>query len=106
MDGRQCRNFPEAFKREAAYRVGMSALSAGAVARKLGPHKTVLRRFTIYAEIPKLHLVPAYLDDGLGGEVIAVFVEADDERLAYLMQMEWRGSHRPHSRLPPCTVYP
>jgi RNA polymerase sigma-70 factor (ECF subfamily) len=70
----------------------MSGPSAGVVARKLGSHETVLRHFTIYAGIPKLHLVPAYRDHGLGGEAIAVFVEADDERPAYRMQVEWRGS--------------
>lgn len=45
--------------------------------------------FTIYAEIPAFHLVPAFLDGG--EEIIAVF--ENDERLspAYLMQVEWRG---------------
>jgi transposase len=35
---------PEAFKREAVDRVTASGLSAGAVARDLGLHETVLRR--------------------------------------------------------------
>ncbi len=39
------RVFPEAFKREAVDRVAMSGLSAGAVARELGLHETVLRRW-------------------------------------------------------------
>ncbi len=38
------RVFPEAFKREAVDRVEISGLSAGAVARELGLHETVLRR--------------------------------------------------------------
>jgi transposase len=45
MDGRQRRVFPEAFKREAVDRVATSGLSAGAVARELGLHETVLRRW-------------------------------------------------------------
>jgi len=39
------RVFPEAFKREAVDRVTTSGLSAGAVARELGLHETVLRRW-------------------------------------------------------------
>ena len=39
------RVFPEAFKREAVDRVATSGLSAGAVARELGLHETVLRRW-------------------------------------------------------------
>jgi len=39
------RVFPEAFKREAVDRVAGSGLSAGAVARELGLHETVLRRW-------------------------------------------------------------
>jgi len=39
------RVFPEAFKREAVDRVASSGLSAGAVARELGLHETVLRRW-------------------------------------------------------------
>ena len=39
------RVFPEAFKREAVDRVARSGLSAGAVARELGLHETVLRRW-------------------------------------------------------------
>ena len=39
------RVFPESFKREAVDRVGTSGLSAGAVARELGLHETVLRRW-------------------------------------------------------------
>jgi transposase len=39
------RVFPEAFKREAVDRVRSSGLSAGAVARELGLHETVLRRW-------------------------------------------------------------
>src|SRR4051812_8948372 len=39
------RVFPEAFKREAVERVGLSGLSAGAVAAELGLHETVLRRW-------------------------------------------------------------
>ena len=41
------RVFPEAFKREAVDRVAASGLSAGAVARELGLHETVLRRWMI-----------------------------------------------------------
>lgn len=47
--------------------------------------------FTIYAKIPEFHLVPAFLDGGHGGEVIAVFAQADDQRPIYLMQVEWCG---------------
>uniref|UniRef100_UPI0037CA9CB0 transposase n=1 Tax=Phenylobacterium sp. TaxID=1871053 RepID=UPI0037CA9CB0 len=39
------RVFPESFKREAVDRVAASGLSAGAVARELGLHETVLRRW-------------------------------------------------------------
>jgi transposase len=39
------RVFPESFKREAVDRVATSGLSAGAVARELGLHETVLRRW-------------------------------------------------------------
>ena len=39
------RVFPEAFKREAVDGVSTSGLSAGAVARELGLHETVLRRW-------------------------------------------------------------
>jgi transposase len=39
------RVFPESFKREAVDRVASSGLSAGAVARELGLHETVLRRW-------------------------------------------------------------
>ena len=39
------RVFPETFKREAVDRVARSGLSAGAVARELGLHETVLRRW-------------------------------------------------------------
>ena len=39
------RAFPESFKREAVDRVATSGLSAGAVARELGLHETVLRRW-------------------------------------------------------------
>ena len=39
------RVFPETFKREAVDRVAGSGLSAGAVARELGLHETVLRRW-------------------------------------------------------------
>lgn len=39
------RVFPESFKREAVDRVETSGLSAGAVARELGLHETVLRRW-------------------------------------------------------------
>lgn len=39
------RIFPESFKREAVDRVATSGLSAGAVARELGLHETVLRRW-------------------------------------------------------------
>ena len=39
------RVFPESFKREAVDRVSNSGLSAGAVARELGLHETVLRRW-------------------------------------------------------------
>ena len=39
------RVFPEIFKREAVDRVATSGLSAGAVARELGLHETVLRRW-------------------------------------------------------------
>jgi RNA polymerase sigma-70 factor (ECF subfamily) len=48
--------------------------------------------FTIYAEVPEFHLVPAYLDGGHGGEVIAVFARAGDEQPSYLMKVEWHGS--------------
>jgi len=41
------RVFPEAFKREAVDRVAGSGLSAGAVARELGLHETVLRRWMV-----------------------------------------------------------
>jgi len=39
------RIFPESFKREAVDRVATSGLSAGAVAKELGLHETVLRRW-------------------------------------------------------------
>jgi transposase len=39
------RIFPESFKREAVDRVATSGLSPGAVARELGLHETVLRRW-------------------------------------------------------------
>ena len=39
------RVFPETFKREAVDRVASSGLSAGVVARELGLHETVLRRW-------------------------------------------------------------
>ena len=39
------RVFPETFKREAVCRVETSGLSAGTVARELGLHETVLRRW-------------------------------------------------------------
>ena len=39
------RVFPESFKREAVDRVAASGLSVGAVARELGLHETVLRRW-------------------------------------------------------------
>ena len=39
------RIFPESFKREAVDRVATSGLSAGSVARELGLHETVLRRW-------------------------------------------------------------
>jgi len=39
------RVFPESFKREAVDRVASSGLSTGAVARELGLHETVLRRW-------------------------------------------------------------
>ena len=38
------RVFPESFKREVVDRVANSGLTAGAVARELGLHETVLRR--------------------------------------------------------------
>ena len=41
----QRRVFPESFKREAVCRVANSGLSVGAVARELGLHETVLRRW-------------------------------------------------------------
>lgn len=41
----QRRAFPESFKREAVDRVANSGLTAGAVARELGLHETVLRRW-------------------------------------------------------------
>ena len=41
------RIFPEAFKREVVDRVATSGLSAGAVARELGLHETVLRRWML-----------------------------------------------------------
>ena len=41
----QRRVFPESFKREAADRVVNGGLSVGAVARELGLHETVLRRW-------------------------------------------------------------
>ena len=50
------------------------------------------RFFTIYAEVPRFHLVPAHLDAGRGEEVIAVFGHVDDDRPGYLMKVEWRGS--------------
>ena len=39
------RIFPESFKRETVDRVATSGLSAGAMARELGLHETVLRRW-------------------------------------------------------------
>ena len=45
MERRQRRIFPEAFKREAVDRVATSGLSALVVARELGVHETVLRRW-------------------------------------------------------------
>lgn len=42
------RVFPETFKREAVDRVACSGLSAGAVARELGLHETLLRRWMQY----------------------------------------------------------
>jgi DNA-binding HxlR family transcriptional regulator/transposase-like protein len=39
------REFPESFKREAVHRVASSGRSAGAVARELGLHEAVLRRW-------------------------------------------------------------
>ena len=39
-----CRVFLESFKREVVDRVAASGLLAGAVARELGLHETVLRR--------------------------------------------------------------
>lgn len=47
--------------------------------------------FTIYAAAPAVRLVPARLEGGRGGEVLAVFTPEDDARPAYLMQVEWRG---------------
>ena len=44
--------FPEAFKREAFDRVATSGLSAGAVARDLGLHETVLRRWVLQFGAP------------------------------------------------------
>ena len=41
----QRRNFPDSFKREAVDRVANGGLSVGAVARELGLHETVLRRW-------------------------------------------------------------
>lgn len=41
----QRRVFPELFKREAIDRVASSGLTPGAVARELGLHETVLRRW-------------------------------------------------------------
>lgn len=41
----QRRVFPESFRREAVDRVAASGPSAGAVARKLGLHETVLPRW-------------------------------------------------------------
>ena len=41
------RVFPESFKREAVDRVATSGLSAGAVAKELGLHETVLRRWMV-----------------------------------------------------------
>ena len=41
----QRRNFPDSFKREAVDRAASSVLSVGAVARELGLHETVLRRW-------------------------------------------------------------
>ena len=41
----QRRNFPDSFKREAVDRVANSDLSVGSVARELGLHETVLRRW-------------------------------------------------------------
>lgn len=47
------------------------------------------RFFTIYADIERVHLVPARLG-GVGEEVIAVFEQAGDEQPVYLMKVEWR----------------
>ena len=41
----QRRVFPDSFKREAVDRVASSGLSVGAVAKELGLHETVLRRW-------------------------------------------------------------
>jgi transposase len=41
------RVFPDVFKREAVDRVATSGLSVGAVARELGLHETVLRRWIV-----------------------------------------------------------
>ncbi|HEV7370393.1 sigma-70 family RNA polymerase sigma factor [Arenibaculum sp.] len=46
------------------------------------------RFFTIYADIARVHLVPARL--GGGEEVIAVFEQVGDEHPVYLMKVEWR----------------
>lgn len=64
-------------------------LSQTALAERRG-RSDVGQFFTIYADIPGVHLVPAYLDGGSGCEVFAVFTRADDEQPAYLMQVEWR----------------
>ena len=45
--------------------------------------------FTIYAQTPAFHLVPAWLE---GSEVIAVFERADDAQPVYLMQVGWLGA--------------
>ncbi len=45
--------------------------------------------FTIYAQAPEFHLVPAWVE---GAEVIAVFERADDAQPLYLMQVGWQGA--------------
>lgn len=48
--------------------------------------------FSIYAKVPEFHLVPAFMDDGDGEEVIAVFASPEDEQPSYLMKLDWRDS--------------
>ena len=67
MRGVKRRVFPGSFKREAVDRVSSSGLSAGAVARELGLHETVLRRWMSQfspAQATGTPLAPQYAGGG------------------------------------------